>query len=509
VPTRPAPRRFPPVPTPPPRVPALVWASPAVPATPEPPRSVVVVGAGLAGAQTVAALRQHGFDGQLTLLGAEGVPPYDRPPLSKELLSRRDPVWLAEDLGVDVSRLADEVRLGDPAVGLDPSPAGVRMRTDSGADVRTDAVVLAMGSTPVVPRGWEPAWTLHTAADAARLREALAPGVRLVIAGAGWIGAELAGVAASAGAQVTVVEAAPVPLARQLGPTVGKHLDRWYEAAGVRLLTGSPVAAVHASDGAGPSGPDRDGDGSLRKGGATAVGCVVELADGTRLEADVVLAAVGARPASAWLAGRLPLDATGRLRVDRAGRLARHASPTDPAGYLSAPTLARLWAVGDVAVREHPVFGPVPGGHWSAALHDPEITVRAMLGVDAAPSDPEEVRARLGLEPIPRHAPYVFSRQLGHDLALLGLPTPTDEVLLRGDPEGGGSWAALYVERALDRHPRTTPDGHPIATIRAVLLVDAPREVGAVRRLMNGSEPLRLDLVKALDPGTRLRDAVV
>ncbi len=456
-----------------------------MPVTPEPPRSVVVVGAGLAGTQMVAALRAHGFDGRLTLLGAEGVAPYDRPPLSKELLTRPTPVWLSEDLGVDVEGLADEVRLADPAVALAPSPEGVVVSTASGAELETDAVVLAMGSAPVVPRGWESAWTLHTADDAARLRSALRPGLRLVVVGAGWIGAEIAGVAAGAGAEVTVVEAAQVPLERQLGTVVGGHLARWYDGAGVRLITGTPVAAVRPS-----------GDG-------------IELADGTVLEADVVLVAVGARPASDWLAGTLPLDGTGRLRVDLSGRLTGHASPTEPAGRLPGAALARLWAVGDVAVREHPVFGPVPGGHWSAALHDPDVTARAMLGVDASPSDPEEVRGRLGLDPIPRHAPYVFSRQLGHDLALLGLPTATDEVLLRGDPEAGGPWAALYVERALDRHPMSTPEGNPVGTIRAILLVDTPREVGAVRRLMNAPTPLRLDLTKALDPTVRLRDAVV
>ena len=216
---------------PPPRVPAPGTARVPVLASTEPPRSVAVVGAGLAGTQTVAALRGHGFDGRVTLLGAEGVPPYDRPPLSKELLTRPDPVWLADDLGIDVLALADDVRLGDPATGLVPSPERVVVRTASGSDVEADAVVLAMGSTPVVPRGWESAWTLHTVADAARLRAALRPGLRLVIVGAGWIGAEVAGVAAGAGAEVTVVEAAPLPLARQVGPTVGARFPRWYEAA--------------------------------------------------------------------------------------------------------------------------------------------------------------------------------------------------------------------------------------------------------------------------------------
>jgi NADPH-dependent 2,4-dienoyl-CoA reductase/sulfur reductase-like enzyme len=184
------------------------------------------------------------------------------------------------------------------------------------------------------------------------------PGLRLVVVGAGWIGAEIAGVAAGAGADVTVVEAAPAALSRQLGQRVGAHLAPWYDAAGVRLRTGAPVAAVR------PDG--------------------VTLASGEELPADLVLAAVGARPASGWLAGTLPLDARGGLRVDETG---------------AVPGQPRVWAVGDVASRAHPVVGTVPGGHWSAALHDPDAPVRAMLGVGGgthhAPVLPGAARSRL------------------------------------------------------------------------------------------------------------------
>ncbi|GGI09896.1 NAD(P)/FAD-dependent oxidoreductase [Isoptericola cucumis] len=422
------------------------------------PRSVVVVGAGLAGAQTVAALRAHGFAGHVTLLGAEGVPPYDRPPLSKELLTRPAPVWLRDDIGVDVEKLADDVRLADPATHLaspgSPGPGAshgpVAVTTASGARLETDAVVVAAGSEPVRPAGWESAAVLHTVDDAERLRGALRerPGLRLVVVGAGWIGAELAGVAAGAGADVTVVEAAASPLTRQLGAEVGAHLAPWYAAAGVRLLTGVPVAGVR-SDG-------------------------VALASGQDLPADLVLAAVGARPATRWLAGSLPLDARGSILVD---------------GHGAVPGHPGVWALGDVASRAHPVFGTVPGGHWSAALHDPDTTVRAMLGV----------------EPAPAHAPYVFSQQLGHDLALLGVPADDgaahSPVVWRGRP-GDGPWAAFY----LDDGAGVPADG--VATVRAVLLVDSPRDVGGVRRLMNRVEPLRLDLARAADPAVRIKDAV-
>jgi 3-phenylpropionate/trans-cinnamate dioxygenase ferredoxin reductase subunit len=456
------------------------------------PSSVVIVGAGLAGAQTAAALRKHGFEGHVTLLGAEGLPPYDRPPLSKELLKRTEPVWLADDLGIDLDALTDDLRLADPAVRLAVDRERVVVRTASGDDVTADVVVLALGSEPVRPAGWDAAVTLHTAADAERLRAALEPGMRLVVVGAGWIGAEVAGVAAGAGARVTVVEAGPVPLERQLGRRVGGLVAPWYDAAGVTLVTGVAVDQVLAGSHEGAQD-----------------GARVTLADGRALEADLVLAAVGARPASGWLAGSLPRESNGGLRVNRAGRFMGLRSPTDPAGGLHLDALRRVWAVGDIATREHPVFGPVPGGHWSAALHDPDVTVRALLGLDERAAEPERVRARLGLAAIPAHAPYVFSQQLGHDLALFGAPSPFDEVVLRGDPAASGGWAALYLENALDRHPRQTTDGHRVATVRAVLLVDSPREVGQVRKLMNRGVPLELDLDRARNPATKLKDTIV
>ncbi|GAA4735621.1 FAD-dependent oxidoreductase [Isoptericola chiayiensis] len=405
------------------------------------PGSVVVVGAGLAGAQTVAALRKHGHDGRVTVLGDEGVAPYDRPPLSKELWTRPEPVWLRDDLGIDLDDLADDVRLDDPAVELLPGPA---VRTRGGEVLTADAVVVASGSRPVLPPGWD-ADVLHTAADAARLRAALRPGARLLVVGAGWIGAEVSGAAREAGAEVTVLEAGDAPLERQLGHAVGAHLVPWFDDAGVRLRLRSPAQEVH------PDG--------------------VTLATGEHVPADVVLAAVGARPATGWLRGTVPqqaFDPAGSLLVDASG---------------AVPDVAGLYAVGDTASRPHPVLGRVPGGHWSAALHDPDAVVRGMLGLELP--DPQ--------------APYVFSRQLGHDLALFGLPAG-EPTAWRGTP-GEGPWAAFWTDAG------DVPDDGA-AVVQAVLLVDAPREVGAVRRLMNRPEPLRLDLVRASDPSVRLRDTV-
>ncbi len=275
--------------------------------TPLPPRRLLVAGAGLAAARTVASLRARGFDGHVTVLGAEGVAPYDRPPLSKHLLDRPEPAWLADEVGADLVALADAAHLDRPARALTVGAQGVRVGTDDG-DLEADALVVATGARAVLPEGWEGARTLHTAADAAALRAALAPGARLVVVGAGWIGAEVAGVAAAAGVEVTVVEAR-APLSGALG-AVGRLTEPWYARAGVRLLTGARVVEVR-------------GDG-------------VRTTD-DHLPADVVLVAVGARPATGWLGDALPREPDGSVRVDE-----HHA-------VVGAPPHVR--AVGDVALR--------------------------------------------------------------------------------------------------------------------------------------------------------------
>lgn len=400
---------------------------------------MVVVGAGLAGARTVLELRAQGFTGRVTVLGAEPVAPYDRPPLSKHLLDRPAPAWLADELGADALALADEVHLGTPATGLDLTGPGVGVRTADGA-VAADAAVLATGAAAVRPPAWPTALTLHTAADADRLRSALGggrtAGVRLVVIGAGWVGAEVATVAAAAGVDVTVVEAREAPLGTVLGAAVGALTVPWYAPAGVRLRTGVAVAAVEAR--------------------------AVTLADGEVLPADVVLAAVGARPATGWLADALPLGPDGSVRVDEG-----HAPVGGPAS---------VRVVGDAATRRSARHGWVPGGHWDAALRGPATAVAGLLGHEPAEPDP---------------APYVFSTQLGHELALHGLPGADDDLLLRGDPAGGTGWSALWFAPGSDR-------------LTAVFSVDRPRDVGGARRLFSGPALPVLDRDGAADPDVPL-----
>jgi len=406
-------------------------------------RSVLVVGAGLAATRTVAELRERGFDGQVVVLGAEPLAPYDRPPLSKHLLDRPNPVWLRDELGSDLLTLADEVHLATPARGLTVTDVGAAVLADDGIR-HADAVVVASGAHAVRPPGWEAALTLHTAADAEVLRSALAPGVRLVVIGAGWIGAEVAGVAAAVGVDVVVVEATADPLGAALGPTVGALTAPWYEAAGVRLLRGAHVVEVGSNG--------------------------VRLADGRLVPADVVLAAVGARPSTDWLSGALPREPDGSLRVDE-----HHA-------VLGAPRWVR--AVGDVALRRSARHGWVPGGHWDGALRGPSALAAGLLG--------QESQDTSSIDP----APYVFSTQLGHELALFGAWHVDDDVVLRGDPAAGDGWSALWFRPGADE-------------VSAILTVDRPRDVGAARRLFGAAGLPVLDRTRVRDPATPLRETVL
>ena len=406
------------------------------------PRSVIVVGAGLAGSQTVAALRAQGFDGHVAVLGAEGLAPYDRPPLSKHLMDRAEPAWLADELGDDLQVLADAVHLDRPARALTFEGGGVAVQTDDGP-LAADAVVIATGAHAVRPAVGR-ALTLHTADDARRLRALVRPDARLVIIGAGWIGAEVAGVASAAGAHVSVVEALPAPLAGALGVDVGARTVPWYAAAGVELITQARVADVQS--------------GSVR------------LADGRVLDADVVLAAVGARASTAWLAGTLALAADGSVLVDES--------------YVPVGGPRTVRAVGDVASRVSPRHGRVPGGHWDGALRGPAVAVRSLLDPGAGVTSADDL------------APYVFSTQLGHDLTVHGHAGPGDDVVRRDPVDPARGWSVLWFARSTD-------------TLTALLTVDGPRDVAAARHLFTGRTLPRLDRARAADATIPLRSTQI
>ncbi|MQA80892.1 MAG: NAD(P)/FAD-dependent oxidoreductase [Streptosporangiales bacterium] len=291
----------------------------------------VVAGAGLAGLNTVMALRTRGYEGRLTLLGAEPHPPYDRPPLSKQLLDGRvdDPTLPADwaGLGVDCRWETAATGLRDGAVDTAAGP------------VPCDAAVIATGAAPVRLPGDGPQRTLRTVEDARALRKALRPGASVAIVGAGWIGAEVATAAAAAGCRVTVVEAAAHPLATALPAEVAVPTTPWWAGAGVELLTDTSVRSVVV-------------------GG-------LELADGSFLAADEVLVAVGVRPVTAWLDGS-GLTLGDGVVVDE--RLAARPG---------------VCAVGDVAAWWSARYGErLRVEHWDTALRAPAVVASTLLGGD-------------------------------------------------------------------------------------------------------------------------------
>jgi 3-phenylpropionate/trans-cinnamate dioxygenase ferredoxin reductase component len=299
-------------------------------ADPAGPERIVVAGGGLAGLRTVEELRARGYAGQVTLVGAETRPPYDRPPLSKRLMAGE----LADTtLREDLASLGLQLRLGETATGLSP---GV-LRTDRG-EHRFDRLVLATGATPIALPGSGRQRFLRTLDDALALRARLRPGLRLAIVGAGWIGAELATAAAARGSQVTVLEAATAPLAGAVSAEVGALTAGWYQEAGVELRLGQAVESVES-------------------GG-------LALAGGGWLAADEVVTAVGVRPEIGWL------EDSG-LAVDRGIATDEHLRTS----------LAEVFAVGDCAAfwslryRRRLRFE-----HWDVALQAPAVVAANLLG---------------------------------------------------------------------------------------------------------------------------------
>ncbi|MEV4065551.1 NAD(P)/FAD-dependent oxidoreductase [Nonomuraea dietziae] len=248
------------------------------------PDDVVIVGASAGGLAVAEALRRKGYQGGLTLLGAESHPPYDRPPLSKQVLSG---VWARERAHLrqadELSALEADFLLGDPAVRLDV--AAREVLTASGRFLRARAVVLATGLTPVRLQGQDGlagVHTLRTMDDALGLREDLLDGGRLVVVGEGVLGAEVAATARGMGVDVTLVGLGEAVLADQLGDLVGGMLTRLHAERGVRLRLGVAVEGLSGSGG--------------RVSG-------VRLASGELLPAETVVVAIGSRPATGWLHG--------------------------------------------------------------------------------------------------------------------------------------------------------------------------------------------------------------
>ncbi|WP_312888014.1 NAD(P)/FAD-dependent oxidoreductase [Nonomuraea rhodomycinica] len=380
---------------------------------------VVVAGAGLAGVRSVEALRARGFEGEIVLLGQERHRPYDRPPLSKAvLLGTSDSSFVDSDLAT----LEVDFRPGVSATGL---RAGV-VETSEG-DLPYDGLVIATGADPITLPGDGQQHVLRTLDDALELRARLVRGARVVVIGAGWIGAEVATAARRAGCEVTVVEAGPAPLSHAVGAELGARTLPWYD--GIDLRLGTMVASVD-------------------EGG-------VRLVDGEFLEAHVVVTGVGVRPAVEWLAGA-DIDLHNGVVADE---------------HLRA-SLPGVVAVGDCAAWWSRRYGTrLRVEHWDTALGAPEVAAATLLGEDAV------------YDPVP----YFWSEQFGHMVQYAGHHPAGSRLLHRGGPEG--KWSACWLTEddtlaavlAVDR-PRDLVQGRRI--------IDAGHRMDP-ERLVDPDVPLR------------------
>ena len=350
---------------------------------------IAVVGASAAGLTAAQTLRREGYDGPLTVIGDEDLMPYDRPPLSKQVLSGDwEPSKIALPCAVDDIAW----RLGVRAVGLDVS--GRRLALSTGDDLAYDKLVIATGVAPRrLPFGQELAGvhTLRTLPDTVAFKEDLASARSVVIVGAGFMGSEVAAVASGMGVDVTVVDPLPAPMIRQFGPWLGDQVAKLHADHGVRMRLGVGVTGLLGSD---------------RVSG-------VELADGTVLPADVVLVAIGSVPNTSWLAGS-GLSLTDGVDCDSLCR--------------AAPNVV---AAGDVASWTHPVHGKrIRVEHRMNATEQGMAAARTLLG-KGEPYAP---------------IPYFWTDQYDVKIQAYGtFPEGAVPSVAAGDV-GAGRFAAMYVE---------------------------------------------------------------
>jgi len=343
-----------------------------------PPRRVVIVGGGLSGHTAATTLRESGFDGDLTLVTREARPPYDRPPLSKEFL-----VGAVTDtrLDRDLAELEVRVELGATATELRPTEV-----CTSVGRLPFDAAIVAPGLSPrslpgqaASPR----AHVLRTHEDALRLRESLTPGRRVVVVGAGLIGAEVGTAAARLGCQVSVVSPVLMSGLTALPDSLLDDIAGWYAECGIALTIGVPVAGIT------PDG--------------------IRLAGGEELPADVVVVAIGGAPDTAWLAG------SGMVRDDR-GRLV-----VDESLGTSLPS---VYGAGDVITWPSARYGErVSLEHWQHAAESGRAAAESALGADTR------------YDPLP----YFWSHQLNHTLHYIGRHRPEDAVEFHPESSRGSS----------------------------------------------------------------------
>ena len=357
------------------------------------PRAVTIVGASLAGLNAAEALRRDGFEGPVTLIGAEDHPPYDRPPLSKQVLAG---AWEPDRAALtDTEELQDdgiEARFGLRATGLDLSSRELALHT--GETVAFDGLVIATGArcrTMPGTEGLSGVHVLRSLDDCLALRADLEAGPqRVVVVGAGFIGAEVAATARGRGLEVTVVEALPTPLGRVLGDEMGSVCAEVHRDHGVDLRTGVGVDRI-------------EGDHRVER---------VVLSDGATVDADVVVVGIGVIPNTEWLEGS-------GLRIDD--------GVICDASCLAAERVA---AAGDVARWPNQLFGETMRvEHWDNAAAQGAHAARRLLDEGTGPFAP---------------VPWFWSDQYDRKIQLAGRVRPDDEVRVVNGSIEERRFAAIY-----------------------------------------------------------------
>jgi 3-phenylpropionate/trans-cinnamate dioxygenase ferredoxin reductase subunit len=352
---------------------------------------IAIVGASAAGLTAAETLRREGYQGRITLVGDEAHVPYDRPPLSKQVLAGQ---WEPEKTQLrkdeQIADLNAEFRLGAPAAGLDLDAREVVLADDT--RVGYDGLVIATGVAPrTLPFGHDLAGVhvLRTLEHASALRAELLAEPKTVVIGAGFLGAEVAATARTLGLDVTLVDPLPVPMARQLGETVGKLLEQLHRDNGVRVLMDTGVTEMIGADG-------------------RIIG--VRLTDGTTLDAGCVLVAIGAAPVTGWL------ENSG-LTIDN-GVVCDSRCQAAPGVY----------AAGDVANWEHPRYGRMRLEHRMNATEQGMAVARNLLGADQE------------FAPVP----YFWTDQYDAKVQAYGrVGEGLEYAVVAGDP-GERKFAALY-----------------------------------------------------------------
>jgi phthalate 3,4-dioxygenase ferredoxin reductase subunit len=387
---------------------------------------VVIVGASVGGVRVAKALRAEGYDGPVTLVGDEPGPPSDRPPLSKQVLSG---AWAPERAVLltpqDAAADGIELRLGVPATALATDTRQVLLA--DGAPLPYDDLVIATGASPR-PSPWRPesgVYQLRTLADCLTLKERLAEGGPIVMIGGGFIGAETAAAARSAGCEVTVVDPVRIPLERMVGPLVGALLTDLHGRNGAATRFGVGVRAV-----------------SGRAGDLT-----VTLLDGSSLRAGTVVVGIGAVPNDQWLRG--------------SGLVIDDGVVCD--AYLAAADAAHVYALGDVARFPHPEAGvPVRSEHWTNAVDQ----ARCVAHNITRPAEPQSYQP----------SGYVWSDQYDWKVQIAGQLAGAVAEWVIGTPEAQRPRVAVLRADAAGR-------------LCAVVCLNWPRAFVQCRRLLDERAP--------------------